>query len=811
MSQNSQLIKRNMIRLLIFLFSYLISLSSPQHLKALVFQEQIQPFLTKYCIQCHSATVSMAGIRLDEFNPNNPVVERQNTWQTVLHEITVGRMPPQTESQPTPAEIKKILNWITSQLSLHPVSTPLNPGRVTARRLNRAEYKNTIRDLLGIEFELADEFPVDDSGYGFDNIGDVLSLSPLLMEKYMTASELIASQAVVVRTEVKPTLTRYLASRSNEEDTNSKSDHTLPFSPEGTLKTKTAFSHQGEYDLRIRVADRRMPPPAGEGDFVGPDLPSANLAILMDGEYLQIFRVEPDKYDRGTFDVRIRPKPGVHLIEVIPSLQTEQAIRTLGRMSVGTSFNTPVFESEQPQVDPVHDRLVFVDSLEIQGPFLTDSPSLTPSHRRVFICGHAPKKHLSDCPKKILNHLVSRAYRRPATASEIKQLNALVQLAMGEGAPLERGIQLALQTVLVSPYFLFRLELDSQEKETRLTRPIGPYELASRLSYFLWSSLPDEELFRLASESRLNEPVVLRKQIERMLKDPKSIALVENFAGQWLQLRNLESVSPDPDQFPAFDNDLRKSMRQETEAFFTTIMRENRNILEFLESSYSFLNERLARHYGITNIKGNHLRRVPLLGNQRGGLITQASILTVSSYPTRTSPVLRGKWLLENILGSPPPPPPSVETLDENGSKTFKTLRERLENHRNQGTCATCHQKMDALGFGLENFDAIGAWRTQDGESPIDSSGELPGGRFFQGPQQLKSILLKTERNAFVRCLTEKMLTFALGRGLEIYDKPVINQICKKLEEENYKFSELVLAIVKSLPFQRRAIPGEKS
>ena len=296
-----------------------------------------------------------------------------------------------------------------------------------------------------------------------------------------------------------------------------------------------------------------------------------------------------------------------------------------------------------------------------------------------------------------------------------------------------------------------------------------------------------------------------------MLKDPKSIALVENFAGQWLQLRNLESVSPDPDQFPAFDNDLRKSMRQETEAFFTTIMRENRNILEFLESSYSFLNERLARHYGITNIKGDHLRRVPLRGAQRGGLITQASILTVSSYPTRTSPVLRGKWLLENILGSPPPPPPSVETLDENGSKTFKTLRERLENHRNQGTCATCHQKMDALGVGVENFDAIGAWRTQDGGSPIDSSGELPGGRFFQGPQQLKSILLKTERNAFVRCLTEKMLTFALGRGLEIYDKPVINQICKKLEEKNYKFSELVLAIVQSLPFQRRAISGEKS
>ena len=811
MQQNSHLIKRNISTLLVFLFSSLISLSLPYPVKAVVFQDQIQPFLTKYCIQCHDATVSMAGIRLDEFNPNNPVVDRQITWQTVLHEITVGRMPPQTESQPTPAEIKKILYWITSQLSLHPVSTPLNPGRVTARRLNRAEYKNTIRDLLGIEFELADEFPVDDSGYGFDNIGDVLSLSPLLMEKYMTASELIASQAVVVRTEVKPTLTRYLASRSNEEDTNSKSDHTLPFSPKGILKIKAPFSHQGEYDLRIRVADRRMTPPADEGEFIAPDLPSANLAILMDGEYLQVFQVEPEKYDRGTFDVRIRPKPGFHLIEVIPSLQTEQAARTMGRMSVGTSFNKPVFEFEQPKLDPVHDRLVFVDSLEILGPFLTDPPSLTSIHRRLFICGHPPPKHLSDCPKKILNHLVSRAYRRPATASEIEQLNALVQLAMGEGAPLERGIQLAVQTVLVSPHFLFRLELDGQERETQLTRAIAPYELASRLSYFIWSTLPDEELFRLASESRLNEPVILRKQVERMLKDPKSIALVENFAGQWLQLRNLESVSPDPDRFPAFDDDLRKSMRQETETFFNTIMQENRNILEFLESSYSFLNERLAKHYGITNIKGDHLRRVSLRGDQRGGLITQASILTVSSYPTRTSPVLRGKWLLENILGSPPPPPPSVETLDENGSRTFKTLRERLENHRNQGTCATCHQKMDALGFGLENFDAIGAWRTQDGGFPIDSSGELPGERFFQGPQQLKSILLKTERNAFVRCLTEKMLTYALGRGLETYDKPVINQICNELEEKNYRFSELVLAIVKSLPFQRRTIPGEKS
>ncbi len=686
--------------------------------------------------------------------------------------------------------------WIEDQLERQAGSVSPSPGRVTARRLNRTEYDNTIRDWLGLDLQLADDFPLDDTGYGFDNIGDVLSLSPLLMEKYLAASEKIAGQAIVVRTEAKPVLARYLASRSAQPPNHPEGVHTVRFSPEGRLRTKHPFPFPGEYEVRVRIVDRRRLPPVQEGNVMPAELPSASLAILFDGRYLQTFHVQPNVYDRGTFDIRTRANSGTHLLEAVPLLDSE---------SLGTSFNQAVIED---LTDPPPARLVFVDSMEILGPFKVTPQPLTGSHRRVLICGHQPGKHLSGCAELILRNLILRAYRRPATEQETERLRRLVKSVQSEGEPLERGIQLALQAVLVSPHFLFRLEFDPEGGPAGAALPVSPYELASRLSYFLWSSLPDDELLRLAEESKLHEPRVLSQQVRRMLKDPKSEALVENFAGQWLQLRNLESARPDPDRFPGFDDELRDAMRLETEFFFRAILQEDHSLLNFLDANFTFLNKRLARHYGHPGVQGEHFRRVELPGDQRGGLITQASILTVSSYPTRTSPVLRGKWVLENILGAPPPPPPVVETLEEQPNTSPMTLRQRLEKHRSLPACAACHEKMDALGFGLENYDAVGAWRTEEDGAPVDASGELPGGRSFQGPGDLKSVLVHTERDAFVHCLTEKMLTYALGRGLEPYDQAAVDQICRELENKDFKFSELVLSIAKSLPFRMRTTNG---
>ena len=774
-------------------FGTAVSLPTAQ---ASTFDQEVKPFLAKHCLKCHNASVRTAEISLDSFEPADPLRPHEDTWRAVLRELRAGRMPPRGNPRPKAEHLRTVSQWIEDQLDRQAQSLSPSPGRITARRLNRTEFDNTIRDWLGLDLQLADDFPLDDTGYGFDNIGDVLSLSPLLMEKYLAASEKIARQAIVVRTEAKPVLARYLASRSEQPTNHAEAVHTVRFSPEGRLRTKHRFPFSGEYEFRVRIIDRRRIPPAEEGDLVPAEPPSANLAILLDGHYLQIFHVQPNAYDRGTFDIRAHTNSGVHRLDAVPLLDSE---------SLGTSFSQTVFED---LTEPPPARLVFVDSLEILGPFKVTPQPLTESHRRVLICGHHPGKHSPGCTELILRNLVLRAYRRPPTEQETERLRRLVESVQSEGEPLERGIQLALQAVLVSPHFLFRLEFDPDGVAAGSTHPVSPYELASRLSYFLWSSLPDDELLGLAEQFKLPEPQVLSRQVRRMLKDPKSEALVRNFAGQWLQLRNLESARPDPDRFPTFDDDLRQAMRQETEYFFRGILHQDRSLLNFLDADYTFLNERLARHYGHPGVQGQHFRKVGLPGHQRGGLITQASILTVSSYPTRTSPVLRGKWVLENILGTPPPPPPVVETLEEEPNASPMTLRQRLERHRSRPACAACHQKMDALGFGLENYDAVGAWRTEEGGAPVDASGELPGGRSFEGPGDLKSVLVNTERDAFVHCLTEKMLTYALGRGLEPYDRAAVDRICKELENNDFKFSQLVLSIATSPPFQMRTTHG---
>ena len=739
------------------------------------FRRVVLPFLNKNCVFCHNATLETAGLRLD--HESGRMREGSGLWKKVQEKLLLGEMPPKDRPQPSPDTVASVLEWIKTRTEDPALVGPTEPGRVTARRLNRSEYDNTIRDLIGVNLKPADDFPADDAGYGFDNIGDVLSLPPILLEKYLSAAERIAEAAIVTQPAATATLVKYLASRV-EGDEN--------FFPDGAYRVSHSFPFAGEYELQMRVIDRRYRPKEGEPP---PPMPASGiLAVSLDGHQLKTFEVEPDKYERGTFDVTLDITAGQH--EVFAEL-----------LSNGMEG---IPEPKDSKDSYKGGRKLFVDDFVLLGPLKVTPLPLTESHRRILICGDPEGGYQAECATQILSRLLRRAYRRPVRREEIESLLQFVELAVREGDSFAQGIRLALKVILVSPHFLFRIERDPDSGDPGLPHQINQHELAARLSYFLWSSMPDEELYHAAENSELGEPEQLEKQIRRMLADPKSAALVENFGGQWLQLRNLESITPDPDRFPDFDDELRESMRRETELFFKTIVDEDLSVVAFLDAEFSFLNRRLALHYGIEDVQGDWFRRVRLDPAQRTGVLTQASVLTVSSYPTRTSPVLRGKWLLENILGAPPPaPPPGIPALNEEKVGLDGTLREQLEQHRANPGCAVCHIKMDALGFGLENYDAVGAWRTRDGKFPVDSSGTLPGGKAFSGPAQLRTILVDDKRE-FGRCLTEKMLTYALGRGLESYDMPTVEKIVQGLEQDQYRFSRLVLEIVTSMPFRMR-------
>ncbi len=590
------------------------------------FDKQLVPFVQTYCSRCHGGRRKRGGINFDRYRDADSLTRDRKVWEQVLRNIRAREMPPpQSRRQPKQPELDPIVAFLDGRLNRVDCGLQKDPGRVTIRRLNRAEYNNTIRDLVGVAFRPAKDFPADDVGYGFDNIGDVLSLQPILMEKYLAAAEQVVEEAF----------------------------------------------RKPELRQRIMVAQ-----PTGK-----------------DGA---------------------------------------AAART------------------------------------------------------------------------ILERFATRAFRRPVQRAEVDRLvQRFVALAEKNGDGFETGIRLALQAILVSPHFLFRIEMDREPNNPQAVHAINEFELATRLSYFLWSSMPDEELFRHARQGTLRKN--LEGQVRRMLRDPKARALVENFAGQWLQLRNLETANPNPGQFPTFTAALRAAMRRETELFFEAVMKEDRSVLDFLDADFTFLNETLARHYGIAGVKGAQFRRVKLPAGPRGGVLTQASILTITSNPTRTSPVKRGKWILENILGTPPPPPPpNVPELAEDKKEVLSgSLRQRMEKHRSNPNCASCHQRMDPLGFGFENFDAVGAWRTKDGAFTIDPSGELPGGQTFKGPAELKAIL-KARAKDFSRCLADKLLTYALGRGLEYYDKCAVDAIADNLAKKQYKLSALVGEIVTSDPFQKR-------
>ncbi len=717
-----------MRRLFFLLLPAALSAQPADHAKA--FQRDVAPFLAKRCIGCHNDKLKNADLNLARLRSPQEAFAERNVWEDVLDKVRSGEMPPPGAPRPTGPELQALAKWIDTQVAAHDAKTPPEPGRVTARRLNKVEYNNTIRDLLGLDFQPADDFPNDDSGYGFDNIGDVLSLSPVLMEKYMSAAERISRLAVITSKPGKPTLNRYPSDKVKVPN------HTFP-----------AWA---EYEIQVRVIDRRK-----EG-------PPLNLALQIDNKTVKTaeFRLAPNVANR-ILRHTLAVAPGAHKLR-------------------------PVFLNP-PEGD------YQVDYIEVRGPFAKEELGLPATHKRIMVCTEAT----GVCAEKITANLLSRAWRRPVTAAEVKKIASFATQAMEAGQTLEQGVQYSLQAMLVSPHFLFRVEPPATgDKPRRLTNP----ELATRLSYFLWSSMPDEAL----ATADLQQPAVLRAQVRRMLADPKAAALVDNFGGQWLQLRNLEVHKPDPEKFPKFDDTLAAAMGQETRRFFEGVLKEDRSILDFLDADYTYLNQRLAAHYGIDGVTGEEFRRVALPDKTRGGVLTHASVLTISSYPTRTSPVLRGKWIMENILGTPPPPPPpNVPELNTSEVGTTGTLRQQMEKHRANPSCGVCHNKMDTLGFGLENFDPVGQWRTNDGNFPIEPGGSLPGNKVFKTPAELRG-LLKADPKYFSRCLTEKLMTYALGRGLENFDRPTVSKICTKLAAGGYRMSSLIDGIVESLPFQYR-------
>ena len=750
--------------------------------KAATFQADVVPVLAKYCTGCHGAEKAKGGLNLAAFAEEGAARAQRKLWERVHEYLDGGVMPPEGRPQPTREELDRLNQWLRSALKPEDCAKTFDPGRVTIRRLNRSEYNNTIRDLFGIDFHPADDFPSDDVGYGFDNIGDVLSLPPLLMEKYLAAAETISEEAIILEPTAKGVVKSYNSANMSTSLGWVRGDGSIGLGAEGEIAVTHAFPQTGYYVIRVRAS----------GDQAGPE--PVKIAIRVDGEDLKRFDVTAAS---GKFQ----------------EFQLKQKLRG-GPRRLGVAFLNDYLKPDAP--DPAQrDRNLILESVEVEGPFFSPSEALPESHRRIIFETRQTRRDVRADARTILEKFASRAYRRPVTENELTRLVNLVELAIANGDRFDRGIQLAVQAILVSPDFLFRVELDSRGKKdsarphaVAATQRIGDFELASRISYFLWSTMPDDELWRVTVDGSIWTPAVLEAQVRRMLLDPKAQALVDNFAGQWLQLRKLREANPDRGTYPQFDEALREAMIRESELFFSEVMRGDLSLLNFIEADFTFINERLARHYGIVGIKGEQFQRVNLKDRRRGGLITQASILTVTSNPTRTSPVKRGKWVLEQLLGTPPPPPPpNVPTLQEEQKVlTAATVRLRMEQHRAKASCAVCHSKLDPLGFGLENFDAIGGWRDKDGGVAVDSSGTLPSGESFRGPDELKSIL-KAHTGQFVRCVTEKLLTYALGRGLEAPDRCAVDEIVKTLEADHYRFSTLIMAIIKSDPFQKRREP----
>jgi mono/diheme cytochrome c family protein len=782
---------------------------------------EVFAFVQKSCIGCHNTKVKSGNVDLKATQTPKTFEEDRETWEKVVEKLKTGQMPPPGSPRPPDATILNIAHWLESEFARQDRMVKPDAGRVNARRLNRADYNNTIRDLLGIDIRPADNFPADTAAYGFDNISDALNLSPELLEKYVDAAERAVRTALFGPERLKPSAVHYSAPvRIND----SRSGSALPkdlfhYDLTGLSTLHSAhFIHRfpvdAEYSFRLVLNGHR--PNQSE---------PAHPALFIDGKLIKEFEVDATDLEGQIVEVRAPVTAGEHLLSETylrayhglppsyngpePSTRppeplisargklTEKDIETLRKY--GTRIKTDSIEKR------VDNRF---ESIDVGGPFNQVTTASPESLRHIYVCGHAPGKHNDSCARTIVTAFAGRAFRRPVTPREVDQYLGFVTLARQQGDSFEEGIATALQAILVSPNFLYRIERDRPVPAGSPAVPVGSYELASRLSYFLWSSMPDVELLRVAGQGKLREPAVLEAQVKRMLRDPKSSALVENFAGQWLQFKNIDVVRPDLERFPMFDEGLRQAMRRETELLLESTLREDKSIATLLDTDYTFVNERLAEHYGIEGIYGSEFRRISINDPRRRGLLGQASILTVTSYPNRTSPTIRGKWILEQLLGTPPPPPPpNVPSLKDDASVHAVTMRQRMEQHRANPACAVCHRLMDPLGFSLENFDGLGRWRdsTGPGSGTIDSSGVLPDGTKFSGPEGLREVLLD-RRDSFVETFTERLLTYALGRGVEEYDQPVIRKIVRDAAADDRRWSAIILGIVKSTPFQMKRV-----
>ena len=728
------------------------------------FKKDILPFLTKHCYECHGNGKKKAGLALDKYKDEEAIWNSREIWENAVHMIQTAEMPPKEKPRPTQDEIAAVAKAIDAIFNTYDRNAKPNVGRVTIRRLNRTEYNNTIRDMVGVDFKPADDFPADDVGYGFDNIGDVLTVSPFLLEKYLSAAESIIDQVVFVADAPKPSRNKLGGIRASRGAGSQldlkKGAKGMPFSlfGKGDISAISNFE-AGDYTIRAEVSGQQ----SGDEPVRG--------VLKVDQKELKAFELKTDK---------------ISIIEAKISLAA-------GSNRVAVSFLNPFTDEASKKL-----RLLQLKSIEMDGPYNAPPPTRSDAYKQVMAHtdGLAPR----EAAREIIARFATKAYRRPARSEEVEACLALYDAVAKKGRRFEECVRPSLYRVMVSPHFLFRVEQDPPKAPPGTPYLLGEYELASRLSYFLWNSMPDAELFALAGKGELRKN--LTSQILRMTKDAKSKSFLEDFSEQWLTLRKLELSSPDPKLYPKFDNTLRQAMIRESQMFFDALVRENRSILELLDADFTFVNGPLAKHYGIAGVQGKEFVRVKTPPG-RGGILTQASILTLSSNATRTSPVRRGKFVLEQVLNSPPPPPPDDVPELEDQKELKGTLRQIMEQHRKNPVCASCHRRMDPLGFAFENFDAVGVWREKDGDAPVDASGELPDGRKFNGPDGLKK-LLKENNSLFVRCLSEKMLTYALGRGLERYDRRAVDKIVEAVAKDDYRFSSLISEIIKSDPFQMR-------
>jgi cytochrome c551/c552 len=743
----------------------------------------------QYCVSCHNEKRKTAGIALDKLDiahiSNNPEV-----WEKIVHKVRAGMQPPSGSPRPDRATLETFVVWIENELDRNAVPHFQSPG---LHRVNRVEYTNVIRDLLGLEIDAAQFLPPDDSTRGFDNIAAALGLSPALLEAYLSAAGKISRLAIGdVKTS---TQTLY---RVREDVTQNYHVEGLPFGTRGGILVRHDFPADGEYAIKVVPVNRGL---MGGAQAFG-DVKGEKLEVLLDGERLGIFdwdtAVTPARGggQPGTVDVHLTTRAGVHSVGV-----TFLATQYAPLLDIDNPFERSTIETGGL---PGFTFFPHVGSVRIDGPHNATGPADTLSRKRIFVCRPSPSTETA-CAQKIVSTLAGRAFRQPASSDDLKDLMTLYQSDRKEGN-FDQGIEMALQGILAHPKFIYRFESEPGNVTADQPYRISDLELASRLSFFLWSTSPDDELRRLADQKKLSDPATLERQVRRMLEDPRSEALIVNFAGQWLKLRSLDASYPAVPLFPDFDDNLRQAFRREVELFFGSIVQEDRNVVDLLTADYTYLNERLAKHYGIPNIYGSQFRRVTLGADfdVRRGLLGKGAIQTVSALPTRTSLVGRGKWILQNIVGTQPPDPPpfAVPPLSGTGEGgKVLSLRQQMEMHRRVEPCASCHKIMDPIGIAMENFDAIGKWRTEDEGIPIDASGVLVDGTKMNGIVDLREALLHYSPQ-FVRNVTERLVTYALSRGVEYYDMPMIRSIVQDAGKNNYRFSSIVLGIVKSPQFQ---------